>query len=54
MFLDIPDPPLDCKATFSPYKELSEALLRVTRGNVRPRIIFFPLDNLINFFKEYT
>ena len=54
MFLDIPDPPLDREATSSPCEKLSEAFPRVAGGSARPRIIFFPLDNLINFFKEYT
>ena len=54
MSLDIPDPPLDREATSSPCEELSEALPRPARGNARPRIISFPLDNLINFFKKYT
>ena len=54
MFLDILNPPLDRKVTFSPCKKLSEALPRVSREDARPRIIFFPLNNLINFFKEYT
>ena len=54
MFLDIPDPPLDREATFSLCEELSEASPRVTRGSAWPRIISFPLDNLIDFFKEYT
>ena len=54
MFLDILNPPLDREATFSPCEEFSEASQRVARGSARPRIIFFPLDDLINFFKEYT
>ena len=54
MSLDIPDPPLDCEATFSLCKKLSEVLPRAPREDVRPRIISFPLDDLINFFKEYT
>ena len=52
--LDIPDPPLDRKATSSPYEKLSKASPRAARRSARPRIISFPLDNLINFFKEYT
>ena len=52
MSLDIPDP-LDREATSSPCEEFSEALPRVARGSARPRIISFPLDNLIDFFKEY-
>ena len=52
--LDIPNPPLDRKVTSSPYKELNKALPRAPRKDTRPRIISFPLDNLINFFKEYT
>ena len=54
MFLNIPDPPLDREATSSPYEEFSEAFPRVARGSAWPRIISFPLDNLINFFREYT
>ena len=54
MSLDIPDPPLDREATSSPCEKLSEASPRVAGGNARPRIISFPLDNLANFFKEYT
>ena len=54
MFLDILDPPLDREATFSPCEELNKAFPRAARGSARPRIIFFPLNNLINFFKEYT
>ena len=54
MFLDILDPPLDRETTFSPCEELTEALPRAGRGSVWPRIIFFPLDDLIDFFKEYT
>ena len=52
--LNIPDPQLDREATFSPCEKLSKALPRPACGNARPRIISFPLDNLINFFKEYT
>ena len=52
--LNIPNPPLDHKATFSPYEKLNETLPKATRGNARPCIISFPLDNLIDFFKEYT
>ena len=52
--LNIPDPPLDREATFSPCEEFNEASLRAARGSVWPCIIFFPLDDLINFFKEYT
>ena len=52
--LNIPDPPLDREATFSPCKKLSEALPRAPRKDARPRIISFPLDDLIDFFKEYT
>ena len=52
--LNILNPPLDREATSSPYKELNEASPRPTRGNTRPRIISFPLNNLINFLKEYT
>ena len=54
MSLDILNPPLDREATSSPYEELSETFPRAARGNARPRIISFPLNNLINFFKEYT
>ena len=54
MSLDIPDPPLDREATSSPCEELSEASPRVARGSARPRIIFFPLDDLVDFFREYT
>ena len=54
IFLNIPNPPLDREATFSPYEKLNEASPRVTHGSARPCIISFPLDNLINFFKEYT
>ena len=53
IFLDIPDP-LDREATSSLCEELSEASPRATRGSAWPRIISFPLDNLIDFFKEYT
>ena len=49
-----PGPPLNREATFSPCKELSEASPRAARGSAWPRIISFPLDDLINFFKEYT
>ena len=52
--LDIPNPPLDREAIFSPCEKFNEAFPRATRGSARPRIIFFPLNNLINFFKEYT
>ena len=52
IFLNIPNPPLDCKATFSPYKKLSETFPRAARGSVRPRIISFPLNDLINFLKN--
>ena len=52
--LDILNPLLDREATFSPCKKLNKTFPRVTRGSARPRIISFPLDNLINFFKEYT
>ena len=54
MSLDIPDPPLDREATSLPYKELNKALPKAARGSARPRIISFSLDDLINFFKEYT
>ena len=54
MFLDIFDLPLDREATFSPCEKFSENLPRLARGNARLCIIFFPLDDLINFFKEYT
>ena len=54
IFLDIPDPPLDREATSSLCEKLSEASPRAARGSAWPRIIFFPLDNLIDFFKEYT
>ena len=53
IFLDIPDP-LDREAISSPCEEFSEAFLKAARGSAWPRIISFPLDNLINFFKEYT
>ena len=53
MFLDIPDPPLDREVIFLLYEKLSEALPKAARGSAWPRIIFFPLDDLINFFKEY-
>ena len=51
MFLDIPDP-LDREAVFSPCEELSEASPRVARGSARPRIISFPLDDLIDFLEN--
>ena len=54
IFLNIPDPPLDREAIFSPCEELSKASPRVARGSARPRIISFPLDNLVNFFKKHT
>ena len=54
MFLDIPDPPLDREATSSLCEEFSEAFPRVARGSAWPRIISFPLDDLVDFFKEYT
>ena len=54
IFLDILNPPLDREATSSLCKEFSEAFLRAARGSVWPRIISFPLDDLIDFFKEYT
>ena len=54
IFLDILDPPLDREAIFFLGEKLSEALLRPARGNARPRIISFPLNDLINFFKDYT
>ena len=52
--LNIPNPPLDREATSSPYEELNETFPRAARGSARPRIISFPLNNLINFFKKYT
>ena len=52
--LDILNPPLDRETTFSLCKEFNKALPRASRKDTRPRIISFPLDNLINFFKEYT
>ena len=54
MSLDIPDPPLDREATSSPCEELSEASPRAPREDAWPRIISFPLDDLVNFFREYT
>ena len=54
IFLNILNPPLDREATFSLCEKLNKALPRITRGNARPRIISFPLDDLINFFKKYT
>ena len=54
MSLDIPDPPLDREATFSPCEKLSEASPRVPREDARPRIISFPLDDLADFFKKHT
>ena len=54
MSLDILDPPLDREATFSPCEEFSEVSPRVPREDARPRIIFFPLDDLVDFFREYT
>ena len=53
IFLDILNP-LDREATSSPCEKLSEASLKAARGSARPRIISFPLNNLINFFKKYT
>ena len=53
MFLNIPDPLLSREATFLFYEELNETLPRPARGNAWPCIISFPLDNLIDFFKEY-
>ena len=52
--LDILNPPLDREAIFFLCEEFNKAFLRVTYGSVRPRIISFPLNNLINFFKKYT
>ena len=52
--MDILNPLLDRKATSSPYKKLNETSLKAARRSARPRIISFPLDNLINFFKKYT
>ena len=54
MFLDILDPPLDREATSFPCEKLNEASPKVARGSARPCIISFPLDDLIDFFKEYT
>ena len=54
MSLDILDPPLDREATSFPCEKLSEASPRAPREDARPRIISFPLNDLINFFKEYT
>ena len=54
MFLDIFNPPLDREATSSPCEKLSEASPKAARGSARPRIISFPLDDLINFFKKHT
>ena len=54
IFLDILNPSLDRKVTFSPCKKLSKTSPRPARGNAWPRIISFPLDNLINFFKKHT
>ena len=54
IFLNILDPPLDREATSSPCEELSEASPRVAGGSARPRIISFPLNDLIDFFREYT
>ena len=54
MSLDIPDPPLDREAISSPCEELSEASPRAPREDARPRIISFPLDDLADFFREYT
>ena len=54
MFLNILNPPLDREATSSLYEELSEASPRAACGSAWPRIISFPLDNLVDFFKEYT
>ena len=54
IFLDILNPSLDREATFFPCEEFNETLSRVPREDTRPRIISFPLDDLINFFKEYT
>ena len=54
IFLDIPDPPLDREATFSPCEEFSEALPRAPREDAWPRIISFPLDDLVDFFRKYT
>ena len=54
MSLNILNPLLDREATSSLYEELSKASPRPARGNARPRIISFPLDDLIDFLKEYT
>ena len=54
MSLDILNPPLDREATFSLCEKLNETSPRVPRKDIWPRIISFPLNNLINFFKEYT
>ena len=52
--LNILNPPLDREATSFPYKKFNKTSPRAARGNAWPCIISFPLDNLINFFKEYT
>ena len=53
IFLDIFNPPLDREVISSLCEELSKALPRAPREDVRPLIISFPLDDLINFFREY-
>ena len=52
--LDIPEPLLHREATSLPCEEFNEALPRPVRRDTWPCIISFPLDNLVNFFKEYT
>ena len=54
MFLDILNPPLDYEAIFSLCEKFNETSQRPACGNTWPRIIFFSLDNLIDFLKEYT
>ena len=45
---------MDREAISSPYENLNETSLKAAHGNARLRIISFPLDDLTDFFKEYT
>ena len=52
--LDILNPPLDREAISLPCEEFSKTSLKAARGSARPCIISFSLDDLADFFKEYT
>ena len=52
--LNILNPPLDREPTSSPYEKLDKTSPKAARRNAWPRIISFPLNNLMNFFKKYT